>query len=181
VGVADRLQREQEVEVEIVLVDDGSRDATWQSIVEFAARDRRVRGVTLSRNFGHQLALTCGYDLARGDAVVCMDADLQDPPEAVVQMVEAWRGGVDIVLAVRTERQGETRFKRWTAAAFYRLIAALSSTRIRPDTGDFRLMSRAALEALNAMREQHRFIRGMVGWVGFRTVELFYERKARVA
>lgn len=181
IGIADHLQCEQDVDVELVLIDDGSRDGTWRGIVGFAARDRRVRGASLSRNFGHQLALTCGYDLARGDAIVCMDADLQDPPEVVVQMVEAWRSGADVVFGVRTQRQGETRFKRWSAAAFYRLIGSLSSVQIRPDTGDFRLMSRRALDALNSMREQHRFLRGMVGWVGFRTVEVFYERLPRVA
>jgi dolichol-phosphate mannosyltransferase len=177
--LADRLRRD--YDVEIVLIDDGSRDRTWDSISRFAARDGSVRGATLARNFGHQLALTCGYDLARGDAVVCMDADLQDPPEVVLEMVQKWREGADVVLAVRTERHGETRFKRWTAAAFYRLIARLSATRIRPDTGDFRLMSRQALDALNSLREQHRFIRGMVGWIGFRTAEVQYERRARVA
>jgi dolichol-phosphate mannosyltransferase len=177
--LADQLDAE--FDVEVVLVDDGSRDRTWAAISRCAARDARFRGVALSRNFGHQLALTCGYDLARGDAILCMDADLQDPPEVVQKMVEAWRSGADIVLAVRTERQGETRVKLWTAILFYRMISALSATHIRPNSGDFRLMSRKALDALNSLREQHRFVRGMVGWLGFETAEVLYERQPRVA
>jgi dolichol-phosphate mannosyltransferase len=167
--------------VELVLVDDGSRDRTWQLIREFAARDPRVRGVALSRNFGHQLALSCGYDVARGDAVLCMDADLQDPPEVMLEMIDRWRQGADVVYAVRARREGETRFKIWTAAVFYRLLRAMGAGYVREDTGDFRLLSRRALDALRSMREQHRFIRGMVGWIGFATAEVVYERKPRAA
>ena len=167
--------------IELIIVDDGSRDGTWQAIVAWAARDHRVRGVRLSRNFGHQAALTCGYDLARGDAVVCLDADLQDPPELIPDMVARWRQGFDVVLAVRRRRDGESAFKLWTAAIFYRLLRALGAGYVRADSGDFRLMSRQSLTALNSMREQHRFIRGMVGWIGFNTTEIFYDRDARHA
>jgi dolichol-phosphate mannosyltransferase len=178
-SLADRIGSE--YDVEIVLVDDGSKDATWARIQEFAASDKRVRGIGLSRNFGHQAALTCGYDLAKGAAVVCMDADLQDPPEAVEEMVRKWKEGYDLVQAVRLRREGETRFKLWTAAMFYRLIRALGARHVTADTGDFRLMSRRALDAFCQMREYHRFIRGMVGLVGFRATEIYYHRQARKA
>ena len=178
-SVADELQ--QHYRVEIVLVDDGSADKTWPLIRDYARTDGRVRGVSLSRNFGHQAALTCGYDLATGDAVVCMDADLQDPPEVVLEMLAKWEDGADVVYAVRRSRTGESGFKLKTASLFYRLIRAIGASHVREDSGDFRLMSRRALDALNKLREQHRFIRGMVGWVGFRTAEVHYDRKARVA
>jgi dolichol-phosphate mannosyltransferase len=167
--------------VELVFIDDGSRDQTWRAITDFARDDARVRGVALSRNFGHQFALTCGYDLARGDAVVSMDADLQDPPEVVRQLIDQWLSGFDVVFAVRRKRQGESWFKLGTAAFFYRFIRAMGAADVRANVGDFRLMSRAAVDALNRMREQHRFIRGMVGWVGFRTTEVEYDRLPRVA
>jgi polyisoprenyl-phosphate glycosyltransferase len=179
VKLADLLGKE--FDVEIVLVDDGSRDQTWSQIQAFAQSDARVRGVLLSRNFGHQMALTCGYDVARGDAVVCMDADLQDPPEVVVEMVEKWKQGYDVVHAIREHREGETRFKLWTASLFYRLIRCLGAAHVKADSGDFRLMSRRALDALQKMPEFHRFVRGMVGWVGFKETEIRYRRKPRVA
>ena len=178
-ALADRIV--QDYDVEIILVDDGSYDATWEKICAFSAVDSRVRGVALSRNFGHQAALTCGYDLATGDAVVCLDADLQDPPEVVLEMLRRWREGADVVYGVRTSREGETAFKLWTAKLFYRLLRAMGAKYVREDAGDFRLLSRRSLEALQKMREEHRFIRGMVGWIGFRVVEVTYERKARVA
>lgn len=168
-------------EVELIFIDDGSRDDTWEKIRAWAAVDPRVRGVMLSRNFGHQFALTCGYDLARGQAVVSMDADLQDPPEVVPQLVEKWREGFDVVLAVRRRREGDGLFKRASASIFYRLIRAMGGAQVRSDSGDFRLMSRQAIEGLNSLREQHRFIRGMVGWVGFRTTEIVYDRHPRMA
>jgi polyisoprenyl-phosphate glycosyltransferase len=177
--LADRIV--QDYDVEIILVDDGSCDATWEKICTFSAVDSRVRGVALSRNFGHQAALTCGYDLATGDAVVCLDADLQDPPEVVLEMIRRWREGADVVYGVRTSRDGETAFKLWTAKLFYRLLRAMGAKYVREDAGDFRLLSRRGLEALQKMREEHRFIRGMVGWIGFRVAEVTYERKARVA
>jgi dolichol-phosphate mannosyltransferase len=167
--------------VELIFIDDGSGDDTWEKIRDFAIADPRVRGVMLSRNFGHQFALTCGYDLARGEAVVCMDADLQDPPEIVPQLLEKWRQGFDIVLAVRRRRAGDGWFKRASASAFYRLIRVMGGQHVRADSGDFRLMSRHAIEGLNAMREQHRFIRGMVGWVGFNTTEILYDRRPRAS
>jgi polyisoprenyl-phosphate glycosyltransferase len=179
VSLADSL--ENDLRVEIVLVDDGSRDSTWAQIQAFAQSDARVRGVALSRNFGHQMALTCGYDCAEGDAVVCMDADLQDPPEVVQEFVEKWKQGYDVVHAVRLEREGETRFKLWTASLFYQLIRSMGAVHVKANTGDFRLMSRHALESFGRMREYHRFIRGMAGWVGFRTTEVYYHRKARIA
>lgn len=168
-------------DVELIFIDDGSRDDTWDKIRAFAAADGRVHGASLSRNFGHQFALTCGYDLARGQAVVCMDADLQDPPEIIPQLLEKWRQGFDVVLAVRRHRPGEGWFKRASASFFYRLIRAMGGRQVRADSGDFRLMSRQAIEALNSMREQHRFIRGMVGWVGFKTAEILYDRRPRTA
>jgi len=178
-GIADVLCGE--FRVEIILVDDGSKDATWRQICDFSREDPRVRGVALSRNFGHQLALTCGYDVAQGDAVVCMDADLQDPPEVVLELVEKWKQGYDVVHAVRRQREGETAFKLWTAAAFYRTIRWLGAAHVKQDAGDFRLMSRRSLDALQRMREQHRFVRGMVGWVGFPTADVYYQRKPRKA
>ena len=167
--------------VELVLVDDGSRDGTWAQIQRFAADCPWVRGVALSRNFGHQAALTCGLQFATGDAVVSLDADLQDPPAIVAEMVAAWQAGADVVYAVRRSREGESRFKRWTAALFYRVARQLGADNLRADAGDFRLMSRASLDALLSMPEKHRFIRGMVGWIGFRTAEIHYDRRARVA
>lgn len=166
---------------EIVLVDDGSRDDTWNLICELAAKDRRVRGAALSRNFGQQSAISCGYDLAAGDAVVCLDADLQDPPDVLLEMIDKWRQGFDVVLGVRRTRTGESTFKLWTAKIFYQLLRLLGARHIRADCGDFRLMSRRSLMALQQMPEYHRFIRGMVGWAGFPTAEIFYDRRARRA
>jgi dolichol-phosphate mannosyltransferase len=170
-----------EESVEILLVDDGSKDRTWELIRGFADANARIAGVSLSRNFGHQAALTCGYDLAQGEAVICLDADLQDPPEVIGAMVEAWKQGADVVYAVRRERPGESRFKLWTAAIFYRLMQAIGAKHVRADSGDFRLLSRRALDALGTLRETHRFIRGMVGWLGFSTAEVFYDRQPRKA
>ncbi len=167
--------------VELVLIDDGSRDDTWAAIAAFAAAQPWVRGAALSRNFGHQAALTCGLGLATGDAVVSLDADLQDPPGVVREMLAAWQAGADVVYAVRRSRAGETRFKLATAKAFYRVAGLLGAGHLRADAGDFRLMSRRSLDALLAMPERHRFLRGMVGWVGFRTAEVRYDRAARVA
>jgi polyisoprenyl-phosphate glycosyltransferase len=175
----DRLARDYDPEV--LLVDDGSRDRTWALIREYAEADPRFKGVSLSRNFGHQAALTCGYDWARGQAVVAMDSDLQDPPEVVEQMLEKWKGGADIVYGVRDSREGEGLFKRATASLFYRTIGALGASPVRADSGDFRLMSRRSLEALKGLPEYHRFIRGMVGWIGFKTEEVRYVRKPRRA
>jgi dolichol-phosphate mannosyltransferase len=178
-ALADRLAPR--FAVEILLVDDGSHDDTWQQILAFAASDTRVRGLALARNFGHQAALSCAYDAARGDAVVSIDADLQDPLSVIDAMLERWEAGADVVFAVRQQRDGETMFKRATAAFFYRLMRAMGARHLRQDAGDFRLMSRKAVEALQGMKEYHRFIRGMVGWIGFRTAEVHYRRAARRA
>jgi glycosyltransferase involved in cell wall biosynthesis len=166
---------------EIVLVDDGSKDRTPGLLQELARHDDRVRVITLSRNFGHQAALTAGLDHARGDAVVTMDADLQDPPELIPKMVEEWRHGSDVVYAVRRHRRGESRTKLVTARWFYRLFARLAQIDFEQGTGDFRLLDRSALDALGSMRERARFLRGMTVWVGFRQTAIPYERDARFA
>jgi polyisoprenyl-phosphate glycosyltransferase len=165
--------------VELVLVDDGSKDSTWNLVREFQQEEPRVVGVSLSRNFGHQAALSCGYEFASGDCIISMDADLQDPPSVVPAMLKLWEDGFDVVLAVRRKRYGESRFKLWTASGFYRVARWLGGLNMRPDCGDFRLMSRRSLDALTKLKEYHRFVRGMVGWVGFRTTEMVYDRPPR--
>lgn len=166
---------------EIVYVDDGSRDRTREILLSLAATDDRVKVISFSRNFGHQIAVTAGLNHAGGAAVVIIDADLQDPPEVIARMVERWREGYDVAYGLRTERAGESRFKRWTAQAFYRLINRLSDVSIPLDVGDFRLLSRRAVDAFNSMPECDRFIRGMVAWVGFRQVAVPYARDKRHA
>ena len=167
---------------EIVLVNDGSRDGTWAMMRDLAARDAHVIGVNLSRNHGHQLALTAGLDLCRGASILIIDADLQDPPELLGPMLETMRTEqADVVYGVRKSRSGETPFKRATAHGFYRLLAKATDVDIPVDTGDFRLMSRRALDVLLAMPEQARFIRGMVAWIGFRQVPFAYDRDERFA
>jgi polyisoprenyl-phosphate glycosyltransferase len=166
---------------ELVLVDDGSSDGTAAVLATLAERDPRVRVVELSRNFGHQTALTAGLDHARGNAVVMLDSDLQDPPETILEMLEHWRAGIDVVYAVRRRRPGETRFKLATARAFYRLFGALADVPLAPDSGDFRLLDRAPLDALSSMRERSRFLRGMTVWVGYTQAAVPYERDARRA
>src|SRR5262249_23078173 len=155
------------VPFELIVVDDGSTDGTRELLAKLAERDERVKVVELSRNFGHQTALTAGLDHASGDAVVMIDADLQDPPELIPTMLERWRDGADVVYAVRSERNGETRFKLATARWFYRLLSKLSPIELRADSGDFRLLDRRALDALLTMRERNRYLRGMTVWVGF--------------
>jgi polyisoprenyl-phosphate glycosyltransferase len=166
---------------EIIYVDDGSTDRTAVVLRELQATDRRVRVVRLSRNFGHQIAITAGLEHASGDAVVIIDADLQDPPEVIAEFLARWREGYDVVYGVRTDRPGETAFKLWTAKTFYRFINRLSETRIPLDTGDFRLMDRAAVDALLSMPERDRFVRGMVSWLGFSQVAVPYTRASRYA
>lgn len=168
-------------DVEIILVDDGSSDDSWRQIEAAAKHDARFAGVRLSRNFGHQAALTCGYQFSRGRAVICLDADLQDPPDVTLRMVEAWEKGADVVFAVRSMRRGETWFKLATASAFYWLIEKLGAVRTPRNSGDFRLLSRRALDALNGMPERHRYIRGLVGWLGFQAATIEYERRERAA
>jgi dolichol-phosphate mannosyltransferase len=164
---------------ELVFVDDGSSDRTLELLRQHAAVDPRIVIVQLSRNFGHQLAATAGLDIARGDAIVLIDADLQDPPELIPAMVERWRAGFDVVYAVRRSRKGESAFKTFTARTFYRITRRLTKVAIPVDTGDFRLMSRRVVDALKTIRERHRFIRGLVSWVGFPQTAIEYDRDAR--
>jgi dolichol-phosphate mannosyltransferase len=164
---------------ELVFVDDGSSDRTLELLRQHAAVDPRIVIVQLSRNFGHQLAATAGLDVARGDAVVLIDADLQDPPELIPAMVERWRAGYDVVYAVRRGRKGESAFKIWTAKTFYRITRRMTKVAIPVDTGDFRLMSRRVVDALKTIRERHRFIRGLVSWVGFAQTAIEYDRDPR--
>jgi dolichol-phosphate mannosyltransferase len=164
---------------EIIAVDDGSHDRTWELLTALAARDQHLRLVRLSRNFGHQTAITAGIDLARGDTVTVIDSDLQDPPELIPDMIEAWRQGADIVFAVRESRAGETAFKKSTASAFYRLLGRLAQVDMPLDAGDFRLMSRRATEGLAHMRERSRYIRGLVAWMGLNRAQITYSRDAR--
>ncbi|MFH2078855.1 MAG: glycosyltransferase family 2 protein, partial [Pseudomonadota bacterium] len=161
--------------------DDGSRDGTWQVLQTLAANDPRVQLLRLARNFGKELALTAGLDHVETDAALVIDADGQDPPELIPQFVAKWREGFDVVYGTRTRREGESWFKRFTAAAFYRVMSRLSHTPIPPDTGDFRLMSRPVLDALRQLRERQRFMKGLFTWVGFKQVSLPYERAPRLA
>lgn len=166
---------------EVIFVDDGSRDRSREMLRDLVAQEPRYKLVGFARNFGHQIAITAGVDYAEGEAVVVMDADLQDPPEVVKAMIEKWREGFDVVYAVRTKREGETWFKKVTAAAFYRLLRKMIRIEIPLDAGDFRLMSRQVVVALRTLRETHRFVRGMVSWVGFKQTAVYYERPARFA
>jgi polyisoprenyl-phosphate glycosyltransferase len=166
---------------EIVYVDDGSTDSTPELLRNLQSHDARIRVIRLSRNFGHQVAITAGLEHASGDAIVIIDADLQDPPEVILDFLAKWRDGYDVVYGVRTERNGETPFKLWTAKIFYRFINRLSDTRIPLDTGDFRLMDRQVVDALLSMPERDRYVRGMVSWLGFSQTAAPYCRAPRVA
>jgi glycosyltransferase involved in cell wall biosynthesis len=166
---------------EVIFVDDGSEDDSFDRMIEIGLQDPRFKVLQLSRNFGHQTAITAGLDFAAGNAVVVMDADLQDPPEIVLTMAQRWREGFDIVYAVRNERPGENRFKRFTAARFYRLLRRVTDVEIPADVGDFRLVDRKALEAYKTMRENDRFVRGMFSWVGFKQIGVTYDRDERFA
>jgi dolichol-phosphate mannosyltransferase len=166
---------------EIVLVNDGSTDGTLAAIRAEMHRRSAIVLVNLSRNFGHQLAATAGIEIATGDAVILMDGDLQDPPELIEDFLRKWREGYDVVYAVRRTRKGESRFKLFTARAFYRIIKRLTKIAIPLDTGDFRLMSRRAVEAVRRLPERHRFLRGMVSWVGFNQAAIEYDRDVRYA
>jgi dolichol-phosphate mannosyltransferase len=167
--------------VEVVLVNDGSDDRSWDLIANHCRRHAGCVGVNLSRNFGHQLALAAGLETARGDVVVSMDADLQDPPPVIARMIESHRQGYDVVYATRRDRGDEPLLKRATAHFFYVLIEKLSGTPVPRNTGDFRLMSRRALAELSRMRETHRFLRGLVPWIGFPQTQIFYDRAGRAA
>jgi dolichol-phosphate mannosyltransferase len=177
--VADRLKSEGEFE--FIFVDDGSRDETARLLHEMTRADERVRGIRLSRNFGQQIATTAGLESAAGDAVVVMDADLQDPPELIEAMLDRWHEGYHVAYAQRTERTGESAFKLWSSKLFYRLVQRISRSPIPTDTGDFRLMDRQVVDAFLSMPERDRFLRGMVSWVGYRQIAVPYKREARFA
>jgi len=177
IAIVERLQGHPSYEV--VLVNDGSTDRTWERIHAEMERRPHLVTVNLSRNFGHQLAATAGLDIAQGSAVVLMDGDLQDPPELIASFVEKWRDGYDVVYAIRRTRKGESAFKLFTARLFYRTIKRLTKVSIPVDTGDFRLMSRRVVEALKRSPERHRFLRGMVSWVGFNQIGVPYDREER--
>jgi len=164
---------------ELVLVDDGSTDGSTEKILELAQQDHRVRPLIFARNFGHQIAITAGWDYARGQAIVIIDADLQDPPEMILELAKKWKEGYEVVYAVRTEREGESWFKKLTASFFYRMIYLITDVKIPLDTGDFRLMDRKVVDVLKQMPERHRFPRGMSTWVGFRQIGVDYARAAR--
>jgi len=166
---------------ELLFVDDGSTDGSLDLLRKIGQQDKRVRVLALSRNFGHQLAITCGMDSARGDVVVVMDSDLQDPPEVIPRMLDQWRAGSKVVYGVRASRDGETRLKLATARAFYRLLNRLSDTPLPLDAGDFRLLDRQVINVLSELREENRYIRGLVSWLGFPQSAVVYERDARYA
>ena len=166
---------------ELILVDDGSTDGSTDVIRTLAENDERVKSVIFARNFGHQIAVTAGLDYSRGDAVIIIDADLQDPPEVILDLIEKWQEGNEVVYAVRGEREGESWFKKTTASLFYRVIFRITDVNIPLDTGDFRLMDRKVVNIMNQMRERHRFLRGMSSWVGFKQIGVTYKRKARFA
>lgn len=166
-------------EWELVTVNDGSRDRSFEMLSELAAKDSRIKVVNFARNFGHQLAVTAGIDHASGDAVVVIDADLQDPPELILEMIERWKAGYEVVYAIRQERKGESWFKLFTAKLFYRMIYRITDVDIPLDTGDFRLIDRNVADVLRTMREHNRFIRGMTSWAGFKQTGVSYVREAR--
>jgi dolichol-phosphate mannosyltransferase len=168
-------------EAEVILVDDGSSDSSYELMVAAREKDPRFKLLRLSRNFGHQVAVTAGLDVASGEAVIVMDSDLQDPPEVALDLAARWRDGYDVVYAVRTERHGESRFKEATAAGFYRLFKRMSDVEVPLDVGDFRLVDRRALDAFRSMRESNRYVRGMFSWIGFRQVGVPFTREERFA
>jgi glycosyltransferase involved in cell wall biosynthesis len=176
-----RVLDELPMECSVLYVDDGSSDRTWSLIEELMARDARTGALKLSRNFGKEAALTAGLDHVDADAAVVIDADLQDPPELIPSLVARWREGYDVVYATRTAREGETAFKRFTASLFYRSMERLSDTSVPRDTGDFRLLSRRALDALRQLRERQRFMKGLFTWIGYRQTAVYYLREPRQA
>jgi dolichol-phosphate mannosyltransferase len=166
---------------ELIFIDDGSRDTSYEQLAAFAAKDPHVQVIKFSRNFGHQIAISAGIDHARGDCVAVIDADLQDPPEVLADMVSQWKQGFDVVYGVRSDRAGETRLKLWTASMFYKMLGRLTNIHIPANVGDFRLMSRRVIDQVKTLREKDRFVRGLVSWVGFRQTGVTYQRDARYA
>lgn len=175
------LESVADADFEIIYADDGSGDKTPEILRRFQTNDERVRVISLSRNFGHQLAVTAGIEHSSGDAVVIIDADLQDPPEVIPEMIARWQDGYQVVYGLRGKREGETTFKLWTAKVFYRLINRVSEVEIPLDVGDFRLIDRKVVDVLMEMPERDRFLRGMISWLGFRQVAVIYDRAARHA
>jgi dolichol-phosphate mannosyltransferase len=166
---------------ELILVDDGSTDGSTEKICKLAKQDRKVRPLIFARNFGHQIAITAGWDYSKGSAVIIIDGDLQDPPEIILDLAKKWKEGYEVVYAVRSERVGDSWFKKFTASMFYRIIFRITDVKIPVDTGDFRLMDRKVVDVLKQMRERHRFPRGMSAWVGFRQIGVEYKRAQRFA
>jgi dolichol-phosphate mannosyltransferase len=175
------MQALEEMDYEIIFIDDGSRDDSFQQLSAFAAADRHIRVLKFSRNFGHQIAISAGIDHASGDCVTVIDADLQDPPEVIAEMIAQFRRGFDVVYGVRSDRAGETKIKLATASMFYRLLGRLTNIHIPANVGDFRLMSRRVVDQLKQLREKDRFVRGLVSWVGFKQTGISYKRDARYA
>ena len=175
------LRALQDLDYEILFIDDGSRDDSYAQLTALASADPHVRVLKFSRNFGHQIAITAGLDHAQGDCVAVIDADLQDPPEVIADMVDRWRGGSDVVYGVRADRDGEGPLKLFTASLFYRLLGRLTNIQIPADVGDFRLMSRRAVDQLKQLREKDRFVRGLVSWIGFNQTGVAYRRDRRFA
>ena len=176
--IFDQIER---MEFEVICIDDGSRDATLKKLISKSEKDSRFRVIELSRNFGKEAALTAGIDAATGDAVIPIDADLQDPPELIPEMIKEWLNGAEVVLARRVDRSSDSFLKRKTAEIFYRFHNSLSTIQIPENVGDFRLMDRIAVDALKQLPEQHRFMKGLFAWIGFKTVTLDYSRQPRVA
>ncbi len=166
---------------EFVMVDDGSSDGSTEKILKLQSKDEKVKAVIFARNFGHQIAVTAGLDTSKGEAVIIIDADLQDPPEVILDLIQKWKEGYEVVYAVRSKREGESWFKIFTASAFYRVIQRITDVNIPTDTGDFRLLDRKVVQVMNGMREKHRFLRGMSVWVGFKQTGVEYEREERFA
>lgn len=175
------LKQLNKFEYEIVFVNDGSKDRTLEILENIAEVDKNVKVISLSRNFGHQAAVTCGLKYTTGDAVVIMDADMQDPPEVITDMINLWESGNEVIYAKRKSRDGETKFKLFTAKMFYKILNSLSDVEIPKDTGDFRLADRKVVDVINSLPEHNKFLRGLFSWVGFKQVPLEYERKERFA